>query len=338
MNTKRLRKAAADLADLTRSAADPGLDLESTKVCYAVRRNKNAGPGDPEQTLVQYVQNGKDSTAVGPINLKPKLAPGVYDIGMNNAGEIVFMQQKLRTDALLRFEDPVHSEILKEMVDFWDRKDAFQRLGFLHKRAILMFGPPGSGKSCIIKIAIEDLVKGGDVVFTCGSIYRINEGLKSFREVEPDRRCLVIMEDVDELDEHQLLQLLDGTDSADHILYLATTNYIDRLPQRVLRPSRLDRKIEVAYPPEAGRRAYLEHKLASEGLDDEQMTALVEATDGFSFGHLKELVIAAFCMGQPLENVLQRLIGIGIEDSSTISKSLSKLRKQVEFEECDDCY
>lgn len=271
--------------------------------------------GDRKVELVQYVDRGNDLTPAGRITLAPKLHAGVYEIFSSMDSGYYFSKQAMNTDSLLKFEDPIHTEILGEMDNFWKHKEKYEKKGFLHNRAVLMFGPPGSGKSCLIKLAVSDLINRGDVVFTGKNIYNLNGGLKTFREIEPERRCMAVLEDVDEMGEHQLLQLLDGTDTADNILYLATTNYVNRLPPRVLRPGRFDRKIEVPYPPAAGRRAYLESKLKDENIPPEKMNKLVKATEGFSFGHLREFVAGVFIIGQPMQTVLKRLRGDGLEHS-----------------------
>lgn len=267
--------------------------------------------GERQQELVQYLATDNVAKPMGPRRLITKLDPGVYQILETMEGP-VFEKQNITTDELLRFEDPVHDSILGELDTFWGQKENYENRGFLHNRAILMFGPPGSGKSCIIKLATQDLVGKGDVVFMAKNTYGLVNGLKAFREVEPERKCLVILEDVDEFSEHALLQLLDGGDSVDNIIYLGTTNYIERLPDRVLRPGRFDRKIEVPYPPASGRKAYLMQK-AGDDLAPEDLEAIVQATDGFSFGHLREFVTSVFCRNEPIADTIARLRGNGLE-------------------------
>ena len=263
----------------------------------------------------QYLMTNNIAMPIGNSQLHKQLPPGCYEMHYTNSG-INFELINTETDELLKFEDPTHKTILSEMDDFWERKQKYKDMGYLHNRAILMFGPPGSGKSSIIKIATSDLIKKGDIVFVGKNISLLSEGLKSFREVEPDRRCLAIMEDIDELGEHSLLQLLDGGNTVDNIVYLGTTNYVDRLPDRVLRPGRFDRKILVSHPPATGRKAYFEAKLKN-SIDENTMTELVKATEGFSFGHLRELITSVFCLGQNLDNVLKRLSGSGLEKTVT---------------------
>jgi hypothetical protein len=274
-----------------------------------------------QQILKQYIIKDNVSQPIGEGKLSNKLSPGLYEIRHTNSG-IVYEKIETKRDELLRFEDPTHKAILTDMDDFWKRKPHYENMKFLHNRALLMFGPPGSGKSCITRLATDDLVKKGDVVFTCRNIYDLVGALKTFREVEPERRCLVVMEDIDEMGEHALLQLLDGSDAVDNIMYLGTTNYIDRLPKRVLRPGRFDRKIEVNHPPATGREAYFRAKLGAFA-DDKDIKKLVDATDGFSFGHLRELLTSVFCLGHDINSVLKRLKGSGLEVSASLKKAIT---------------
>jgi len=264
------------------------------------------------------------ASPIGNSKLHNRLPSGCYTMEYTPQG-IAYELADMDTDELLKFEDPTHKTILNEMDDFWDKKDNYKKMGYLHNRAILMFGPPGSGKSCLIKLATQDLVGKGDVVFIGKNINILTEGLKVFREVEPDRRCLVIMEDIDEMSEHSLLQLLDGANTVDNIIYLGTTNFIDKLPKRILRPGRFDRKIEVNHPPFEGRKAYFKAKL-KDTVSEDSIDKLTQATDGFSFGHLRELITSVFCLGQDLNKVLKRLSGSGLEKNITASvKSMPTL-------------
>lgn len=274
----------------------------------------------------QYLMTNNMAAPIGNSQLHNKLPSGCYEMQYSHNG-IVFELCDMDTDELLKFEDPTHKTILNEMDDFWGKKQKYMDMGYLHNRAILMYGPPGSGKSCLIKLATSDLVKKGDVVFICKNINMLSEGLKVFREMEPERRCLVIMEDIDEMGEHSLLQLLDGANTVDNIIYLGTTNFIDKLPKRILRPGRFDRKIEVNHPPASGRKAYFQAKL-KDTLDEKAIHQLVEATDGFSFGHLRELITAVFCLGQDLNQVLKRLSGSGLE-KTIATASVSPLNLEM---------
>jgi CRISPR/Cas system CMR-associated protein Cmr5 small subunit len=247
------------------------------------------------------------------------LPSGVYSIETNPMG-LFFVPRELKTDNLLRFEDPTHTEIISEIDTFWSLKEKYTNMGFLHNRAILMHGPPGSGKSCISKIVVSDVVQRDNIVINCDNLYVLSNALRALRDVEPNRQTLVLMEDIDSIDgQHRLLPLLDGEDTADNIMYLCTTNYIDRLSERILRPGRIDRKINVAHPPRAGRVAFFESKL---GTDAQEINSLADATRGLSFAHLRELLVGVYCLGQNPEKVIERLRKKGPEILTPIEERM----------------
>jgi hypothetical protein len=179
-----------------------------------------------------------------------------------------------------------------------------------------------SGKSAMLKLAMEETVNKGNLVFITKNASKLVEAIQTIREVEPDRKILVVIEDIDEIvryDEHAILELFDGDSQTDNVLFLATTNYIDRLPPRILRASRFDRKIEVGNPPIEGRYEYLKAKL-KEHVEDIKIHELAKKTDGFTFAQLREFLISSFCLKQNEDEVIERL-NKNLENNLTESKS-----------------
>lgn len=263
---------------------------------------------EKKQILTKYMVGPNSFQPVGDIQTIATLSPGLYMVTPTMQGPR-FDKHAMKTDEIISFEDSRYNKVLSEIDKFWDLKEKFATYGFAHKRGILLYGAPGTGKSCLLKQIMDASIKKGHVVLICKSPHDLVDGVKAFREVEKERKALVILEDIDELvrwDEHSILQLFDGDAQTDNVLYLATTNYIDRLPARMLRPSRLDRKIEVDNPPITGRYAYLKHKLGHIE-EDSAIQKLAEKTDGFSFAQLKEVVIAKFCLGDDEETTIQRI-------------------------------
>lgn len=259
-----------------------------------------------QKFLTQYSVRGNSFQATG--KTLESLKPGIYML-TNNMGGVAFVIYEVKTDELLRFEDSRFEQILEEINDFWKLENDFKDMGFNHKRGILLYGSPGTGKTCVLKLVMEDVIKNGDVIFLAKSPGIVNIAMKEFREVEPDRKVLVVLEDIDEMvayNERSLLELLDGPEQEDKVLYLATTNYIDRLPPRMLRPGRFDRKLEIGCPPKKGRFAYLNNKL-SEKETEENIIELVKDTEGFSFGQLRELLVATYCLKHDRDEVISRL-------------------------------
>jgi len=298
---------------------------ESVTVREIAERDSRAlasGPGPVKASdeplakrYTTFLKRGNTFSPSGPVVVAEKLDACPYEIVLTPWG-VEFTKVKPKTDELLKFESSVMNEVVKEVDRFWERQQNYADLGLMHCRGILMYGPPGSGKSCALQQVTEMMVERGDVVFFANNVEAITEGLKAFREVEEKRRVVVCFEEAEALvryNERALLRLLDGDAKVNNVLYLATTNYIDQISERMLRPGRFDKKIYVGHPPLAGRLAYLEHKLKGAKLaEDGTIKELAKATEGLSFGHMRELLVGAFAMGEPVKDVLARLKeGIG---------------------------
>lgn len=273
--------------------------------------SESAQRGEARSSLIQYMREGNIFRPMGDIELHEALPPAIYKVGADARGAYLDLFHPV-TDDLIFFEDSKMDAVLQEVSKFWDLKPNFRSLGYLHNRGILLHGPPGTGKTCLIHQITESMINGGDVVFQSSDIYSLKAILESFRTVESERRLVVVLEDMDEYIGHQernMLQLLDGSNATDNVLFLGSTNYLDRFPPRLLRPGRFDKKIHIDYPPISGRLAYLENKL-NEIEEYDVIHELAENTDGFSFGHLRELVIAGYAFKEDLNATIGRLRGV----------------------------
>ena len=270
---------------------------------------------DLSKSFTQYMKSGNTFSPVGPIVLVPKLESCAYEVSFSPSG-LIFEKVRPRTDSLLKFEDSTMSKVLSEVKRFWSLKDNFNKLGFLHNRGILLYGPPGTGKTCLVHQIAEGMIEQEDTIMFGKNINIVSEALNAFRQIEPDRRVVVVLEDMDEYigySERDALQLLDGTNSVDNVLFIGTTNYIEKFPPRLLRPGRFDRRVKIGFPPYEGRLAYLNNKLNGI-VEAGEIEQLAEKTDGFSFGHLRELVIAGYAFQEDVEHTLKRLRGVSYPD------------------------
>lgn len=93
-----------------------------------------------------------------------------------------------------------------------------------------------------------------------------------FRVIEPNRPILCIIEDIDGLVEDSyyetaLLNILDGIGQMENTIYLGTTNFPEKLKERILnRPSRFDRRYEIKQPNDELREYYFRKKLTEDDL------------------------------------------------------------------------
>ena len=268
------------------------------------------GKPDQKRVYVQYQDNKPNYRPMGDIKLQGQLNASVYKIESSMGGPY-FAEHYIDTDNLLRFDDKRYSTVVDEINKFWEQKANFDKLGFSHKRGILLEGIPGGGKSCLTKIVMENMINDGNVVFIgdSGTPYTISKGLNVFRQIEPNRRAVLVVEDIDEgmnYSEREWLSFLDGDMQVPGILTLATTNYLNRMSERFLRPGRFDQIINIPTPPYEGRYAYLKEKLDSI-LSDMDIQKLANDTDGFSFGQLREFLVGVYCLDQNKDMVLNRL-------------------------------
>ncbi len=168
------------------------------------------------------------------------------------------------------------------------------------------------------KVVIKD--HNGIVLFNPDVSY-VKEFLRVLKDIEPNKKVMVMWEEFDTIlrqDESTLLSLLDGEIQVGNIFYLATTNYITKIPARIKnRPSRFAKVIEVKEPDEAGRRAFLTAKLHASDID--KLEPMVQASEGFVIDQLKDMIISVCCFSYSISDAVMKIKemqddGMGIDD------------------------
>ncbi len=240
------------------------------------------------------------------------LKPGQYTVKYSPATGIYFAQRDINLDDLLVLPDSNSQKVLTHIEDFWDNEEVFREYGFLWKRGIMLWGPPGSGKTSTVQQLSKQLVDMGGITVYCVNPELTAQGLDIFRRIEPNRPVVVIFEDIDaiveEWGEAHLLAMLDGELQVDNVVFVATTNYPGLLDKRFInRPSRFDEIIKIGMPSAAGREYYLRAKNPRLSNNEGELEQWVYATRGFSVAHLKELIISVECFGKPFESAINTL-------------------------------
>jgi predicted AAA+ superfamily ATPase len=266
----------------------------------------------------------------------PQVPSGLYEMKWNSSLQTwVVAKQELNIDELYELPSPEIESILNDIKIFWKKRETYKEYNFVHKRGILLYGDPGCGKSGIIQLCVKDLIENEN-----GIVINIkeDEDFKAFvdfvptiRSIEPDRALIVILEDIDSLageDRYsttKLLNILDGVKQIENVVYIATTNYPEKLQERITnRPSRFDRRYEVQMPSAEIREAYIKNKLTKSDLKKIDLEKWIDVTDGMSLSHLKELVISVVVMGKDFDESLSTLNSMG-EKPKVTSKKKSKL-------------
>ena len=209
----------------------------------------------------------------------------------------------------------------------------FEKFRVSIPNGIILYGPPGCGKTFIVRKLAEELdynfvdVKHSDLAtpFIHGAVSNIGKAFSKAQEnsptilffdeisgLVPDRKNMVGFDSghkEEEVNEF-LMQLNDAADKK--ILVVGATNYIDRIDPAVLRPGRFDKKIHVDLPDFEAREALFRIGLAGRPFDRNiDLGDLARLTEGLSCADIIEDVIksaARLAANRDLEEISQVLI------------------------------
>jgi hypothetical protein len=191
--------------------------------------------------------------------------------------------------------------IERQTIVFTEHSAALLAAGRSLKRGLLLFGPPGIGKTLTVMYLIGRM-SGRTVLLTTGrGMGLINSIAQLARTLAP---AMIVIEDVDLIAQDrsdrdskagpllfELLNEMDGLADDCDVIFMLTTNRADALEAALAaRPGRIDLAVELPLPDTESRRQLFE--LYGKGLDISQLDIRrqAERTDGASPAYIKELL------------------------------------------------
>jgi len=188
----------------------------------------------------------------------------------------------------------------RQIVGVARHRERLRAAGHPLKRGVLLFGPPGTGKTHTVRYLMTQLPDFTVVLLPGMAQQLIQHACALARLVQP---ALIVMEDVDLVAESrhmrpgldnpllfQVLNEMDGLAGDADVAFLLTTNRADLLePALAQRPGRVDLAVELPLPDDAAREALLRLYGGDVSLTDRQVSEVVAATSGMTAAFFTEL-------------------------------------------------
>jgi ATPase family associated with various cellular activities (AAA) len=168
------------------------------------------------------------------------------------------------------------------------------------KRGLLLYGPPGVGKTHTVRYLMSSLTDTTVIQLTGTALHLIAEACSVARTLQP---AMVVVEDVDLIAEDrgmhpgqhpllfQLLNEMDGLAENSDVLFVLTTNRADLLePALAARPGRVDQAVELTLPDLSARRTLFELYRGSLHVDIGGLDEILLRTEGVTASFIKEML------------------------------------------------
>ncbi|MDX5311015.1 MAG: AAA family ATPase, partial [Rhodococcus sp. (in: high G+C Gram-positive bacteria)] len=298
------RVPTGDLALDAVAARTPGFvvaDLAALCREAALRAAARASRDDTEPKLTQDDLLGA-LEVIRPLSRSGTEELAIGSVTLDDVGDMVDTKQSLTEAVLWPLQHP----------------DSFARLGVEPPRGVLLYGPPGCGKTFLVRALASSgqlsvhAVKGAELMdkWVGASEKAVRELFQRARNSAP---ALVFLDEIDALAPRRgqssdsgvtdrvvaaLLTELDGVEPLRDVVVLGATNRPDLIDPALLRPGRLERLVFVPPPDAEARAAVLRTAGRSVPLaDDVDLGALAADLDGYSAADcaalLREAALAA---------------------------------------------
>jgi len=267
---------------------------------------------------------------------------------------VLTISEEVSTDRKIRvtYEEVggLTSEIkaMREIVELpLKHPELFSTLGIEPHSGILLYGPPGCGKTLIAKVLASESeanmysINGPEIM---NKYYGETEAkLRDiFKEAKDNSPSIIFIDEIDAIAPKreeaygdvekrvvaQILALMDGLTDRGNVIVLGATNRPDSIDPALRRPGRFDREIEISVPNEEGRLEVLHiHTRGMPISDDVNLKILSSELHGYTGADIKSL-----CREAAMKSIRRYLPEIDLETEKISSEVLTSMEiKLIDF-------
>jgi SpoVK/Ycf46/Vps4 family AAA+-type ATPase len=269
---------------------------------------------------------------------KAKITPG---------GKFIKPDTTTMDDIILK--DEIKRRIKSGTIDMLNNVELYKKNNVAIKRGILMEGAPGTGKTLVAKALCNQIdstfiwVTADDVLFPSDISFIYDMA----RELSP---TIVLFEDIDYIGKKranedgggsydkitgELLNQMDGVESNEGIITLASSNYPKALDKALRnRPGRFDIRVRFELPDEDLRKKMLDKFLSKTNTAELKIDSMIKKTAGYTGAYIKELVLASIMLAIEDKSVLED--GTAILQNKYFDEALSQIEKSRKLDEIQE--
>jgi len=240
--------------------------------------------------------------------LPREVDPLVYNMSHEDPGDVSYSNIGGLGEQIRELREVIELPLLNP--------ELFMRVGIVPPKGCLLYGPPGTGKTLLARAVASQLDANFLKVVSSAIVDKyIGESARLIREMfnyaRDHQPCIIFMDEIDAIGGRrfsegtsadreiqrtlmELLNQMDGFDVLGKVKIIMATNRPDTLDPALLRPGRLDRKIEIALPNEVARMEILKihsNPITKHGEIDYE--AIVKLSDGFNGADLRNVCTEA---------------------------------------------
>ena len=263
----------------------------------------------PKHKLTQGVRVSLDMTTLTIMRILPReVDPTVYKMSTEDPSGASFAGIGGLSEQIREIREVIELPLLNP--------ELFQRVGIKSPKGVLLYGPPGTGKTLLARAVAATLETNFLKVVASAIVDKyIGESARLVREMfayaKSQEPCIIFMDEIDAIGgrrfsegtsadreiQRTLMELLNQMDGFDYLgktKVIMATNRPDTLDPALMRPGRIDRKIEIPLPNEQSRLEILKiHTKPIAKKEELDYEAIVKLTDGFNGADLRNVATEA---------------------------------------------